>query len=115
MPDAGIGRGMAVMVVAVPTALVEKQLEASIAIEIVIFDQLLLRKAVDHHEQHELRGRLAARCTRVLGKGGRRQGYSGKQSECAKSAVAQHHDFLQGLILFGFLSSVVDAERLSIN
>src|SRR3954447_23377751 len=96
MPDAGIGRGMAVMVVAVPTALVEKQLEASIAIEIVIFDQLLLREAVDHHEQRELRGRLAARCARVLGESRRRQGYSGKQSECAKSAMAQHHDFLPG-------------------
>ena len=63
---------MAVMVVAVPAALVEKQLEAAIAVEIVIFDQLLLREAIDHHEQHELRGRLAARCARVLGESGRR-------------------------------------------
>src|SRR4029077_13364754 len=87
MTDAGIGRGMAVMVVAVPAAFVEKQLETAVAVEIVILDELLLREAVDHHTQHELRGRLARRCTRVLGESRRRQGYSGKQSECAKSAM----------------------------
>ena len=59
--NASIGRGVAVMIVAVPAALVEQQLEAALRVLIVIFNKLLLREAVNHHEQHELREWLSAR------------------------------------------------------
>src|SRR5213080_5209476 len=67
MTDASIGRGMAVMVVAVPAALVEQQLEATLRVLIVIFDKLLLREAVDHHEQHEFREWLSSRAIASFG------------------------------------------------
>jgi hypothetical protein len=58
---------MAVMVVAVPAALVEQQLEATLRVLIVIFDKLLLREAVDHHEQHEFREWLSSRAIASFG------------------------------------------------
>ncbi len=61
MTDAGIGRRMAVVIVAVPRALVEPQLEAARSVLVVILYQLLLRETVDDHEQDKLRQRLAAR------------------------------------------------------
>ena len=61
MTDAGIRRGMTVMIVAVPAALVEQQLETPLRVLIVIFDEFLLREAVDHHEQDEFRHCFAAR------------------------------------------------------
>src|SRR5262245_43043408 len=52
---------MTVMVVAVPATLVEQQLEAALRVLIVIFDELLLRETVNHHEQHEFREWLPTR------------------------------------------------------
>jgi hypothetical protein len=71
MADAGIGGGVAVMVVTVPPAFIEQELEAAVAVEIVVLDQLVLGEAVDHHEQYELWRRLPAWCARVLRGGGR--------------------------------------------
>src|SRR2546426_12564630 len=58
---------MTIMVVAVPAALVEQQLEATLRVLIVIFGKLLLREAVNHHEQHEFREWLSARSAASLG------------------------------------------------
>src|SRR5262245_13616262 len=58
---------MAVMVVAVPAALVEQQLEAALRVLIVIFDKLLLREAVNHHEQHEFWQWLSSRAIASFG------------------------------------------------
>src|SRR5439155_5387915 len=55
------------MIVAVPAALVEQQLEATLRVLIVIFDKLLLREAVDHHEQHEFREWLSSRAIASFG------------------------------------------------
>src|SRR5437660_869800 len=52
---------MAVMVITVPAAFVEQKLEAALCVLIVIFDKLLLREAVNYHEQHEFRERLSSR------------------------------------------------------
>src|SRR6266498_3353475 len=67
MTNACVRRGMTVMVVAVPGALVEQQLEATLRVLIVIFDKLLLREAVNHHEQDEFREWLSARAIASFG------------------------------------------------
>src|SRR5262245_37511649 len=66
--DARISRCVAVVIVAVPGAAVEKGPEAALAVLVVILDQLFLREAVDHHKQDELGRRLSAWCARGLGK-----------------------------------------------
>src|SRR4051794_7734388 len=60
MSYAGVRGRMTVVVVAVPSAAVEQEPEAALAILVVVFDELFLREAVNHHEQDELGRRLAA-------------------------------------------------------
>src|SRR3989442_1769289 len=75
---------MTVMVVAVPAALVEQQLEATLRVLIVIFDKLLLREAVDHNKQHEFGERFAGRPLAILigycGTGSENQGKKNKSA-----------------------------------
>ena len=52
MADTRISGRVAVMVVAVPATFIEQKFEAAVAVEIVILDQLVLGKAVDHQKQH---------------------------------------------------------------
>src|SRR5215813_2037289 len=59
MTHAGISRRMAVVIVSVPGAFVEPQLETAWPILLVVFYELILREAIDDHEQHQLRQGLA--------------------------------------------------------
>ena len=59
--DAGVSSCVAVVIVAVPGASIEQRSEAALSILVVVLDQLLLRKAVDHQEQDKLRWGLPAR------------------------------------------------------
>ena len=101
---------MAVMIVAVPAALVEKQLETAIALEIIILDQLLLREAVDHHEQYELRRRLAARRAGILGEDRRATGIV-RHTKSGQKALFR--SIVSSQVLF-VLRSFVDVGILSI-
>ena len=89
--DAGISCGMAVVIVAVPGAAIEQRPEAALTVLVVVFDQLLLREAVDHHEQDKLGWRLAARSTRGLGKTSCRQTRDARQESGEKQSIDRRH------------------------
>jgi hypothetical protein len=85
-----LGRRVAVVIVAVPSAAIEQEPEALFAVEIVVFDQLLLRQAIDHHEQHQLRRRLAGRAASRLGGGSKRDQQPRAQHHRKEGATDRH-------------------------
>src|SRR5262245_22692052 len=99
MTDAGVGRGMAVVVVAVPAALVEKQLETALHVLIVVPDQLFLRKAVDNQEQDQLRRRLPAGSASRLGSRGNWKCQQAEDQD-GKKHPRKRHDLLPVFVLF---------------
>jgi hypothetical protein len=54
-----ISRGVTIMVVAVPCALVEEKFESARTVLIVVLEELVLGEAVDHHKKDKLRRRFA--------------------------------------------------------
>ena len=103
MTNTRIGRRVAVMIVAVPCALVEEQLEAAVSILVVVLDELLLRESVDDHEQHKLRRRFAAGSVSILSETAARYEACSAQRNGKKQPSKRLHDFLPVRLIVAIL------------
>jgi len=62
MANARVSRGVAVIAISVPSALVQEQLEPAFRVLVIILEQLVLRKAIHRHEHDEFGRGLARGC-----------------------------------------------------